>query len=252
MLSIRHGYAGVRAGRLVPGNGAGKERDGGQPRARQYQQVARSGSHAEQQRVRPVTGVTLPLFETVPDGLRYRSDFVSEPEERDLLVQLSALRFGTFEMRGVVARRRVVFFGESYPGTEGPAEPIPDFLQFLRTRVAEWAGREPGDFGMVLINEYRPGAPIGWHRDAPQYDAIAGVSLGSACRMRFRPYVPSGRERPASGRRRATHELALMPRSAYLMSGAARNSFEHSIPPVTSLRYSITMRTFRNRPTAGG
>lgn len=194
----------------------------------------------------------LPLFEALPDGLRYQSAFVSEGEERDLLNQLSALRFGTFEMRGVVARRRVAFFGESYPGTEGPAEPIPDFLLPLRTRVAQWAGREPDDFGMVLINEYRRGSPIGWHRDAPQYDVIAGISLGSPCRMRLRPYAPSGRERPSSGRRRATHELALMPRSAYLMSGAARSSFEHSIPPVASLRYSITMRTFRKGTTRGG
>jgi len=37
------------------------------------------------------------------------------------------------------------------------------------------------------------------------------------------------------------------PRSAYLLSGPARTTWEHSIPPVTSLRYSITFRNVRER-----
>jgi alkylated DNA repair dioxygenase AlkB len=35
------------------------------------------------------------------------------------------------------------------------------------------------------------------------------------------------------------------PRSAYLLRGPARDQWEHSIPPVDSLRYSITFRSFR-------
>ena len=46
---------------------------------------------------------------------------------------------------------------------------------------------------MALINEYRPGAPIGWHRDAPQYDIVGGISLLSTCRMKFRPHIRSVR-----------------------------------------------------------
>ena len=104
------------------------------------------------------------------------------------------------------------------------------------------AGVAESRFAMALINEYRAGAPIGWHRDAPQYDIVAGLSLLSPCRMRFRPYVrPTARV----SRRRSTHELVLMPRSAYLMTGPARNAFEHSIPAVETLRYSITFRTLR-------
>lgn len=101
---------------------------------------------------------------------------------------------------------------------------------------------------MALINEYRPGAPIGWHRDAPQYDTIAGVSVLAECRMKLRPYV-SPRElagvvkRPT---RKTTHEITLRPRSAYIIGGPARQSFEHSIPPVAQLRYSITFRTLRS------
>lgn len=188
----------------------------------------------------------LPLFDSLPDGYSYRSDFVTKAEEEALLTRLATLPFATFEKRGVVARRRVAFFGESYPGTDAPAAPIPDFLQPVRERVAAWAGVSPKDFGMVLINQYPPGAPIGWHRDAPQYDIVAGISIGSPCRMRFRPYgrVERSGDVP-SVIRRATHEVTLMPRSAYLMQGLARSTFEHSIPPVSALRYSITMRTFR-------
>jgi DNA oxidative demethylase len=36
---------------------------------------------------------------------------------------------------------------------------------------------------MALVNEYPPGAPIGWHRDAPQYGIVIGISLASTCRM---------------------------------------------------------------------
>ena len=64
-----------------------------------------------------------------------------------------------------------------------------------------------GSFVMALINEYPPGAPIGWHRDAPQYDIVFGVSLLSACRMMFRPFVSPAAHRATDGRRRqATHE----------------------------------------------
>ena len=149
-------------------------------------------------------------------------------------------------MRGVVARRRVAFFGASYDAGDSPSPPIADFLEALRARLAAWAGREPSAFAMALINQYPPGAPIGWHRDAPQYDLVAGVSLLSPCRMKFRPYQPP-RATPATPRTRrtATHEVALEPRSAYLMGGKARNAFEHHIPAVSRLRYSITFRTLR-------
>ena len=97
---------------------------------------------------------------------------------------------------------------------------------------------------MALINEYQPGAPIGWHRDAPQYDVVGGVSLLSACRMKLRPYRSPGAATPSS-RRSATHEIVLEARSAYLMAADARNAFEHHIPAVGQLRYSVTFRTRR-------
>jgi alkylated DNA repair dioxygenase AlkB len=115
----------------------------------------------------------------------------------------------------------------------------------LRAALAKWAGVPDEAFAMALVNEYKPGSPIGWHRDAPQYDIVAGVSLLSACRMKFRPYrAPAST--PAERRRQsATHEIVLSPRSAYLMTRESRHAFEHHIPPVTALRYSVTFRTLR-------
>jgi alkylated DNA repair dioxygenase AlkB len=144
-------------------------------------------------------------------------------------------------MRGVVARRRVAFFGQSYDRAVAAA--LPAFLLPLRAQIGQWAGIDSDAFAMALINEYRPGTPIGWHRDAPQYDIVAGISLASACRMKFRPYRPPAA--PASRRRSATHEITLDRRSAYLMMGESRQGYEHHIPPVAQLRYSVTFRTLR-------
>ena len=168
-----------------------------------------------------------------------------------LLREVERLTFSSVEMRGVVARRRTAHYGWTYGyysrRTE-PGPPLPEFLCPLRERVASWAVVEPDAFAEALITEYPAGAGIGWHRDAPMFgDVVAGVSLLAACRMRFRPYVsPSatGEGRPRLPRR-TTHEVELAARSAYLIAGVARREFEHSIPPVDGLRYSITFRTLK-------
>jgi alkylated DNA repair dioxygenase AlkB len=185
-----------------------------------------------------------PLFQepVVPAGFAYCSDFITTAEEAALLEDISRISFSTFEMRGVVARRRVAYFGESYDQTQ--AAPFPGFLLRLRDRIGTWSDHDPHAFVMALINEYPPGAPIGWHRDAPRYDVVVGISLLSACRMRFRPYRSPAASRPPH-RHQATHEIRLDQRSAYLMTGESRSSYEHQIPPVTQLRYSITFRTLR-------
>ena len=180
----------------------------------------------------------------LPEGFEYRREFIAPPEERELATAIDEVAFDTFQMRGVVARRRVKFYGATYG--EYPAITIPDFLIPLRARVAGWVGVTPEDFAMALINEYTPGATIGWHRDAPQYELIAGVSLLSTCRMKLRPYV-APKDAGAAGRlpRKTTHEITLEPRSAYMMRGLARSGYEHSIPATEALRYSVTFRTLR-------
>ena len=184
------------------------------------------------------------LFEShLPRGFHYRENFITEADERVLLHAIAGVAFSDFEMRGVVARRRVAFFGQSYDGR--PSATLPAFLLPLRAMVAQWAGVDADAFAMALINEYRPGSPIGWHRDAPQYDIVAGISLLSECRMKFRPYPSPASPAPKSSRRSATHEIALARRSAYLMTHESRTAYEHHIPPVVDLRYSVTFRTLR-------
>lgn len=125
------------------------------------------------------------LFEPdVPAGLDYREEFITGVEEAELITAIASVAFADFEMRGVVARRRVAFLGPSYDQSAG--SPLPQFLKSLRASAAQWAGVAPDAFAMALLDEYRPGAPIGWHRDAPRYGIVAGISLASACRMRFR------------------------------------------------------------------
>lgn len=185
----------------------------------------------------------------LPPGFQYRAAVISEDEERALVRDIEALDFSRVEMRGVVARRRTAHFGVTYGyerRTSEPGSPIPAFLLPLRARIAEWAGINADDLVEALITEYPAGAGIGWHRDAPMFgDVIGGLSLLSACRMKFRPYVSPSRVRDLEGPRRTTHEIELTPRSGYLITGVARREFEHSIPHTGALRYSITFRTVR-------
>ncbi|MCU1381574.1 MAG: 2OG-Fe(II) oxygenase [Acidobacteria bacterium] len=188
------------------------------------------------------------LFDALdlPDGFRYRDDFITADEETSLAADIARVEFAVFEMRGVVARRRVAFFGRSYDaGSAKVTPPLPPFLLPLRAKIAAWAGVAPDAFAMALINEYRPGAPIGWHRDAPQYGIVAGVSLLSSCRMKLRPYVAPKAHAAMPGKRTATHAITLERRSVYLMAGESRSGYEHHIPAVDTLRYSITFRTLR-------
>ena len=196
--------------------------------------------------------MSLTLFTpVVPAGFAYRDDFISPAEERALLDAIEPLPFSQVLMRGAVAKRRIAHFGWTYGyyarRTE-PGPPLPLFLAPVRERFADWAGIPAELFVEALVTEYPPDATIGWHCDAPVFgDVVAGLSLRTSCRMKFRPYVSPSAARNADGPRRTTHEIELAPRSAYLMTGAARKVFEHSIPAVRATRYSITFRTLRRQ-----
>lgn len=175
-----------------------------------------------------------------PSGFAYHADVVTPDEERDLVGGLEACAFSEVRMRGQVARRRTAHFGWLY-GYETwrvePGPPVPSFLAPLRDRAAALAGLPSSALAEVLLTDYPPGAGIGWHRDAPAFGVVVGVSLLSACRLRFR--------RGAAGTR-ATWAIDLAPRSAYLLAGAARWQWQHSIPPIRARRYSVTFRTLRD------
>jgi DNA oxidative demethylase len=187
------------------------------------------------------------LFDEIalPQGLRHAEEFLLPEEELSLLSQFAALEFHEVRMRGVAARRRVVQYGwkysfETFRMTEGP--PLPDFLVPIRDRAAMFANLPPAQLSEALLTEYSPGATIGWHRDAPGFGVVVGISLGAPCRFRFR--------RGTTGQW-DTFELPLNRRSVYVLEGEARSDWQHSIPAVKALRYSITFRTLRRQqPTS--
>ena len=175
----------------------------------------------------------------LPEGFIYQPRFLSADEEQGLTQKVRRLEFDVVRMHGVVARRRVIQYGWKYAFdgarlTEGP--PLPDFLLPLRARAANLAAVAPDALSEALLTEYPPGAPIGWHRDAPGFGIVVGISLLSACRFRFRRGPERGSERVS---------LMLEPGSAYVLSGPSRTEWQHSIPEVQTLRYSITFRTLK-------
>lgn len=189
----------------------------------------------------PQSDVTPDLFGDLglPDGFRYQSEVMAPADERALLAHIAALDLRPFQFHGFVGRRRTVSFGWRYDFSGGGLEPapaIPDFLLPLRARAAHLAAADPESFEHALVTEYAPGAAIGWHRDRVEFGQVVGISLASAATFRLR-------RRTGGGWQRASVRLA--PRSAYLLSGAARHQWEHSIPAVDSLRYSITFRRVR-------
>lgn len=178
----------------------------------------------------------------LPEGFEYQDDFVSAAEEAALLTAIAALPLAEARYKGYTARRRIASFGSSYDFDDNrlqPAEPLPGFLLPLRERAAEWAGVAPEALAAALVAEYRPGTPLGWHRDVPDYEIVVGVSLGAWARMKLRPYPP------VQPRKSDVVTLDLAPRSAYVIRGVARWGWQHSIAPTAALRHSITLRTRR-------
>lgn len=177
----------------------------------------------------------------LPEGFAYRADVISSDEEGCLLAEIRRLPFKEFQFQGFEGKRRVVSFGWHYDFNQHkalPADLIPEFLSRLCSSVQDSSGFDLGDLQQVLVTEYAPGAPIGWHKDRPVFGNVMGVSLASACTFRLRKPDGDGRWQRVS--------LRLEPRSAYFLSGSARWTWEHSIPPVDNLRYSITFRSKRS------
>lgn len=192
-----------------------------------------------------MTAIKFARPEELPAGFLYRDEFLTEAEEADLVRIFRGLEFAAYDCHGYLAKRRIVRYGGSYDiNTREPSEtvePVPEFLLGVRERAAEFAGISADTLVQAMVSEYSVGTPIGWHRDAPQFGTIIGISLGSACRMRLKPYQSTGK----------LLSLRLEPRSIYVMRGAARSRWQHSIPAVDQMRYSITFRTLRLKAVRG-
>ena len=176
--------------------------------------------------------------QALPGGLRYSADFIAPAAEHELVAHVAALPLQPFQFGQYEGKRRIASFGWRYDYSQRrllPAAAIPSWLTLLIEQVETFGG--PGTrIDQVLCTEYESGVGIGWHRDKPHFGRIFGVSLGSCCRLRFRRPTSDGWER---------RSLDLAPRSVYAMSGPSRLEWEHSIPAVDELRYSLTFRMLK-------
>lgn len=180
-------------------------------------------------------------IQSIP-GLQYRPDFLSQEEEAQLLAVVRTLPMHPAKYKEYTARRQVLSFGGSYDfdtNTLRPGMALDERLVPLRDRVANWLGVQREQLVQVLVAEYAPGTPLGWHCDVPDFETIAGVSLGSEAVLRFRPYSTEGVPK------RQVVQLDVAARSIYRMEGAARWGWQHCVPPVKAQRWSITFRTLR-------
>jgi alkylated DNA repair dioxygenase AlkB len=175
-----------------------------------------------------------------PEGLQYVAEFVSPETEQELIGRIAALPLKPFQFGQYEGKRRVASFGFSYDYTLRrlrESEPFPGWLDPILKQVEGFGGPETR-IRQVLCTEYDTGVGIGWHRDKPHFDRIFGLSLGAPCRFRFRR---------AAGEKWQRFTLDAEPRSLYMMSGASRHLWEHSIPAVEAPRYSVTFRTIAER-----
>jgi alkylated DNA repair dioxygenase AlkB len=180
----------------------------------------------------------------LPPGMQYRTEFISSAEEAELLDRIRGLPLTEAKYQQYTARRRTASFGAGYDFSHRQATPapaLPESLEWLRVRAADWAGLAPSDIVQALIAEYQIGTPLGWHRDVPDYEVIVGISLAGSARLRMRPYPWSPE------RKREIVAIELAPRSAYILRGPSRWGWQHQVPPTKALRYSITFRSARRR-----
>lgn len=180
-----------------------------------------------------------PIF---PEGFFYAANFLTGEEEGQLLETIRYLSLHALIFQGFEAKRKVASFGYDYnfdKRTISKGEVIPAGFHFLIRKVADYLSLDFEEFAEILVTEYPPGAVINWHRDAPPFDMIVGVSLLADCNFKLRPYEMSLQNR------RSILSLSVAPRSLYILRSEVRSEWEHSISPVKEKRYSITLRTLR-------
>ncbi len=172
-------------------------------------------------------------------GLSYAEEIIDADEECQLIAAIGTSGLTPFQFQQWEGKRLTRSFGWTYDfqtGRFAPGDPIPNWLDLIRDRAAQFAGLDPKALEQALIIEYGAGAGIGWHKDRPVFEHVIGVSLGAPASMRFR-------RRGGNGFDRAT--TCLDPRSIYHMHGEVRDAWEHSIAPMNEPRWSITFRSLR-------
>lgn len=185
-----------------------------------------------------------PVEPAYPAGFAYTPDFISADEEMRLYEEISKIELHNFNFQGYTANRKVASFGYDYSFENGKlsrGKEIPTVFDFVIKKVGDHLRVPQAEFAEFLVTEYPPGAVINWHRDAPPFDIIAGISLMADCTFRLRP------QDKAKQGRGSVISFPVKRRSLYIIQGTARSDWQHSITPVKQTRFSITLRTLRNQ-----
>jgi alkylated DNA repair dioxygenase AlkB len=185
------------------------------------------------------------LESLLPDGFSYYPNFITEAEEKDLMKAVSKASLHAFRFQGFEAKRKVASFGYDWSFDKQrlvKGKEIPPEFEGLIAKVAGHMGIPPTKISELLVTEYPVGSVINWHRDAPPFDWVMGISLMADCIFRLRPYDK------AKQSRRSLVSFPVGRRSLYLMQGEARTDWQHSTAPVAAVRYSITLRTLKEHP----
>lgn len=183
-----------------------------------------------------------PITPVFPEGFYYYPQFLSLQEEQELTDAITKTELHPFIFQGFEAKRKVASYGFDYNFDHrklSKGEKIPPVFQPLTHKIAHTFSLKTEDLAEMLLTEYPPGAVINWHRDAPPFDIIIGVSLLEDCLFKLRPHNKLHQTRTN------TISFIVERRSLYIISGTARTDWQHAIAPVKSTRYSITFRTLR-------
>lgn len=190
-------------------------------------------------------------------GFRLIEGFVSEEEESDLMNYWGAdgpvFALGTEEKR---SRRRFFNYGPILPKetqgtTKSTLHVIPSVFgamppvvekQRLQARIRESSPVAPeaeDDFDQMYVNFYDSSinSYIDYHHDhmSCMKGTVAGVSLGSACRLRLRPLEFRVADEALC--------IDLPSRSLFFLSGLSRWHLQHAIMDMRQDRLSLTFRT---------
>jgi alkylated DNA repair dioxygenase AlkB len=177
-----------------------------------------------------------------PLGFNYYPDFLTHEEESVLIDAIKKTELHTLIFQGFEAKRKTASFGYDYnfdKRTISKGHPVPSEFFPLIKKVADKLLINHEAFAELLLTEYPVGSVINWHRDAPPFDMIAGISLNADCIFRLRPHEK------AKQLRSSIISVPVLRRSLYVMKDEARSDWQHSITPVKKLRYSITLRTLK-------
>jgi alkylated DNA repair dioxygenase AlkB len=184
-----------------------------------------------------------PVEPEFPQGFHYYPDFINEAEEMKLLASIEETPLHTFHFQGYEAKRKVASFGYDWSFEKrvlSKGKDIPESFSWVVQKVADFMDITPDHFAELLVTEYPVGSVINWHRDAPPFDIIAGISLHTDCVFRLRP------QEKTKQNRKSVISFTVHRRSLYIIQGEARTQWQHSTSPVKDIRYSITLRSLRS------